>query len=174
MSNRYGREPSAVSACATTRTYVQGTSSSASRAWRRPGPDRPPCRSARAQQPLTDVPREFTRAQRLSARALRVFATMTYSELRDPRLSGVQFTHVAFSPDLSVCRVWYLPGSADGETTAASLKAASGYMRKRLGESFRLRRQPELRFVLDESIARGEALEDLIEDAVRKDQAARK
>ena len=105
---------------------------------------------------------------------MRVFATMTYSELRDPRLSGVQFTHVVFSPDLSVCRVWYLPGSADGETTAASLKAASGYMRKRLGESFRLRRQPELRFVLDESIARGEALEGLIEDAVRKDQAARK
>lgn len=128
----------------------------------------------RAQQPLTDVPREFTRAQRLSARALRVFATMTYSELRDPRLSGVQFTHVAFSPDLSVCRVWYLPGSADGETAAASLKAASGYMRKRLGESFRLRRQPELRFVLDESVARGEALEGLIEDAVRRDRAARK
>ncbi|MDE0678908.1 MAG: 30S ribosome-binding factor RbfA [Gammaproteobacteria bacterium] len=120
------------------------------------------------------MPREFTRAQRLSARALRVFATMTYSELRDPRLSGVQFTHVAFSPDLSVCRVWYLPGSADGETAAASLKAASGYMRKRLGESFRLRRQPELRFVLDESVARGEALEGLIEDAVRRDRAARK
>lgn len=120
------------------------------------------------------MPREFTRAQRLSSRALRVFATMTYSELRDPRLGGVQFTHVAFSPDLSVCRVWYLPGPAGAETAAVSLKAASGYMRKRLGESFRLRRQPELRFVLDESVARGEALEDLIEDAVRKDRAARK
>ena len=120
------------------------------------------------------MPREFTRAQRLASRALRVFANMHYSQLRDPRLQGIRFTHVVFSRDLSVCRVWYLPGPAGVETTAASLKAARGYMRKRLSESFRLRRQPELRFLPDDSQIRGDALTELIEDAVRKDELARK
>ena len=98
---------------------------------------------------------------------------MGHSELRDPRLAGVQFTHVRFSPDLSVCRVWYLPGASGPSPTAASLRHAAGYMRKRLGESFRLRRQPELRFVLDETQTRGDALAGLIEDAVRSDDRAR-
>ena len=120
------------------------------------------------------MPREFTRAERLASRALRVFATMQHSELRDPRLQGVRFTHVTFSGDLSVCRVWYLPGTAGVEKTAASLKVAGGYMGKRLSESFRLRRQPELRFVPDDSQIRGDALAELIEDAVRKDELARK
>ena len=99
---------------------------------------------------------------------------MNHSDLRDPRLQGVQFTHVAFSSDLSVCRVWYVPGPAGAESTAASLRAARGYMRKRLGEAFRLRRLPELRFVLDDSQEKGDALAGLIEDAVRKDELARK
>ncbi len=99
---------------------------------------------------------------------------MHHSELRDPRLQGVQFTHVAFSSDLSVCRVWYVPGTEGAGSTAVSLRAARGYMRKRLGEAFRLRRQPELRFVLDDSQEKGDALAGLIEDAVRKDELARK
>lgn len=99
---------------------------------------------------------------------------MSHSGLRDPRLRGVEFTHVVFSADLSVCRVWYVPGESGPEAAAASLRAARGYMRKRLGEAFRLRRQPELRFVPDDSQARGDALAELIEDAVRKDRQARK
>ena len=47
-------------------------------------------------------------------------------------------------------------------------------MGKRLSESFRLRRQPELRFVPDDSQIRGDALTELIEGAVRKDELARK
>ena len=119
------------------------------------------------------MPREFTRAQRLATRAMRVFAAMHHSGLRDPRLAGVQFTHVRFSRDLSVCRVWYLPGPSGPAATAASLRSASGYMRKRLGESFRLRRQPELRFVLDDSQARGDALAELIDDAARREERVR-
>ena len=99
---------------------------------------------------------------------------MHHSQLRDPRLQGVQFTHVTFSGDLSVCRIWYLPGPAGAEVTASSLRAARGFMRKRLSESFRLRRQPELRFVLDDTQARGDALTELIEGAVRSDELARK
>ena len=99
---------------------------------------------------------------------------MHHSDLRDPRLRGVQFTHVVFSSDLSVCRVWYIPGPAGAESTAAALRAARGYMGKRLGEAFRFRRQPELRFVLDDSQEKGDALAGLIEDAVRKDELARK
>ncbi|WP_446830569.1 30S ribosome-binding factor RbfA [Candidatus Foliamicus sp.] len=115
------------------------------------------------------MPREFTRAQRLAPRALRIISAMRHSELRDPRLAGVEFTHVRFSRDLSVCRVWYLPGPSGPAMAASSLRSASGYMRRRLGEHFRLRRQPELRFVLDDSQARGDALAELIDEAVRKD-----
>ncbi|MCY4255906.1 MAG: 30S ribosome-binding factor RbfA [Gammaproteobacteria bacterium] len=119
------------------------------------------------------MPREFTRAERLAARAMRIFAAINHSELRDPRLAGVQFTHVRFSRDLSVCRVWYVPGPSGPTAVAASLRSASGYMRRRLGESFRLRRQPELRFVPDDSQSRGDALTELIEDAARKEQRLR-
>ncbi len=104
---------------------------------------------------------------------MRILASMTHSGLRDPRLAGVQFTHVRFSRDLSVCRVWYVPGPSGPGATAASLRSASGYIRRRLGESFGLRRQPELRFVLDDSQTRGDALTELIEDSVRKDARAR-
>ncbi len=117
--------------------------------------------------------REFTRAQRLASRALRILADMHHSRLRDPRLSGVQFTHVRFSRDLGVCRIWYLPGPAGAEATAASLRSACGYMRKLFGESLRLRRQPELRFVRDDTQARGDALARRIEEAVRREEQVR-
>lgn len=101
---------------------------------------------------------------------MRIFAAMGHSGLRDPRLAGVQFTHVRFSRDLSVCRVWYVPGPSGRAAAAKSLRSASGYILRRLGESFRLRRQPELRFVLDDSQTRGDALAELIEEAVRKEE----
>jgi len=69
--------------------------------------------------------------------------------------------------------VWYVPGPSGPAAAAASLRSASGYIRQRLGESFRLRRQPELRFVLDDSQTRGDALAELIEDAARKEERAR-
>jgi ribosome-binding factor A len=87
-------------------------------------------------------------------------------QLRDPRLEGVSITAVKLSGDLQVASVYF---RIYGEATAASVQAikgglesAAGHLRKKLADSFEIRRVPTLRFFFDESIETGSRIEKLL------------
>src|SRR4051812_39629941 len=93
-------------------------------------------------------------------------ASMIARDLHDPGLGFITITRVEVSPDLQHARVYY---SALGDRTAQTnsgkaLERASSFMRRQLGQRLRLRRSPELAFVFDESIARQDRIEQLLQE----------
>lgn len=86
-------------------------------------------------------------------------------EVRDPRLEFVTVTAVKVSSDL--CHAWVyvsLLGSEEEQQAAlVGLQHAAGFLRHELGARLSLRRVPDLAFVLDESIERGQRILELLD-----------
>ena len=93
-------------------------------------------------------------------------------EVKDPRLSGlISVTEVVTSPDLRHAKVFFSIMGTEEEKRQVEkgLAAASGFLRKGLGERLSLRYTPELSFHRDESIERGSRLLELIKEVTPGD-----
>ena len=91
--------------------------------------------------------------------------------LKDPRIVSagmISVTHVDTAGDLSLSKIYLSVYPTDGgvpdkKEIAAGLKSSSGFIRRELAARVRLRLSPELHFILDDSIAHGSKILDLIE-----------
>ena len=93
-------------------------------------------------------------------------------EIRDPRLSGLlSVTQVDTSKDLRFAKVFVSVMGSEEEKKQAEegLAAASGYLRRGLGERLTLRYVPALSFYRDDSIERGSRLLDIINEVAPED-----
>ncbi len=122
------------------------------------------------------MPREFTRAERVSDSVQQELATLIRSEVRDPRVGMVNVTEVQISRDLAYGKVFVnFVGDREQEQideAMAALNGASGYLRKLLGASIQLRIVPKLNFIFDETGPRGQHLSALIDLAISKEMPA--
>ena len=122
------------------------------------------------------MPREFTRAERVSGSVQQELATLIRSEVRDPRVGMVNVTEVQISRDLAYGKVFVnFVGERDQDQideAMAALNGASGYLRKLLGASIQLRIVPKLNFIFDETGRRGQHLSALIDLAISKEVPA--
>ena len=87
-------------------------------------------------------------------------------EVKDPAIGFITITYVKVSADLQVARAYYTSlGDAEAQrNTARALERAKPFLRRQLAQRIRLRRAPELAFQYDESIARQERIESLLEE----------
>jgi len=87
-------------------------------------------------------------------------------EVHDPGVGFVTLTRVTVSPDLQVARVYYTTmGDENAQReTARALTRATPFLRRQLGQRIRLRRVPEVQFFYDESIARGDRIERILQE----------
>ena len=88
-------------------------------------------------------------------------------EVKDPRLDGLlSITEVKTSADLKHARIYVSVMGSDEEKKQVDegLMAASGFLRRGLGERLSLRYTPELIFQRDDSIERGSRLLGLINE----------
>src|SRR5689334_18881437 len=94
--------------------------------------------------------------------------------VKDPGIGFITLTHVKVSPDLQVARVFYTSLGDDKarKETAKALERATPFLRRQIAGRLRLRRAPELSFQFDESIARQQRIEELIEEIHATDKAA--
>jgi ribosome-binding factor A len=90
---------------------------------------------------------------------------MISAELKDPRIGFATVTGVEMSGDLHHARVYVsVLGSADSQQESLEgLTSAAGYVRRELSHRLRLRRVPELTFVLDHAAEENERLEALLQ-----------
>jgi ribosome-binding factor A len=122
------------------------------------------------------MPREFSRSQRLAEQLRRELAEIVREEIKDPRLGFVSFTEVRLSRDLSHAIIYCSVFHADGSTpdkqqeSIEVLNHAVGFIRKEIARRVRARIVPTLKFVLDDSISRGEAMDELISKAISRDK----
>jgi ribosome-binding factor A len=93
--------------------------------------------------------------------------------MRDPRIGFVTITGVKMSPDLREARVyWTVHGDAGQRAyTAKGLEHARGYLRREIAVELKLRVVPDLHFIYDEAIDRGERIEQLIRQVHEEEDA---
>src|SRR5436190_22343700 len=90
-------------------------------------------------------------------------------ELRDPRVGMITITSVDVSPDLSHAKVFFtLLEKNHLAKTQQGLKRSAGFLRSQLARRFKMYTTPELRFVYDESVERGDQLSRLIDSVIGK------
>lgn len=88
-------------------------------------------------------------------------------EVRDPRIQLVTITRVKLAADLGAATIFYSPlGEDPSEQRSAELdeamKGVTGFVRRLLSRRMKLRHTPNLRFILDDSIAEGSQTLELI------------
>ena len=87
--------------------------------------------------------------------------------VKDPRVSElISIVRVEVTNDLSyaTCYVSAFEGHDKTVESVKGLKSAAGYMRRELGKALDLRHVPELRFVVDDSIAHSAHINRLLID----------
>ena len=88
-------------------------------------------------------------------------------ELRDPRVGMVTITSVDVSPDLSHAKIFFTMLNKDLlQDTTRGLQRAASFLRVQLSKRMSMYTTPELRFVYDESVERGDHLSQLIDSVV--------
>ena len=108
------------------------------------------------------------RPQRVADLIQRELSDLIRREVRDPRVGMITLTSVDVSPDLSHAKVFFtlLQKEKIDETTQA-LQRTAGFLRSQLAHRMKMYTTPELRFVYDESVERGDRLSRLIDSAIR-------
>lgn len=105
------------------------------------------------------------RVARLNEQIRSDLAELIAREMKDPRLAGlVTVTSVDLSPDLRNARVFISVLGSDEERkhSLQAIRNAAGFLRTQLATRLTTKRAPELHFLLDTSIERGERIMNII------------
>lgn len=120
------------------------------------------------------MPREFTRAERVSDAIQQEVSVLICDSIRDPRVGMVSVTDVEVSRDLAYAKVHvtFVGEKSEEEIKGAirALNGAAGYLRKLLASSIKMRKTPQLTFLFDKSGRRGQQLSALIDYAVSSEK----
>ena len=111
---------------------------------------------------------------RVNGEVHRVLAEIIRSEIKDPRIHPMtSVVTVEVAPDLKTCKAWIsvLGDEESQKNTLAGLKSAEGYIRTLLAKKNNMRNTPEVKFILDQSIAYGVSMTKKIDDINREDDA---
>jgi ribosome-binding factor A len=112
------------------------------------------------------------RVERLASLMRREISELLSGGIRDARVHQgmVSITRVDVAGDLQHCKIFVsVFGSQElQEQAIEGLKAATPYVRGELGRRLRLRRMPELIFVLDRGLERGTAVLGLLRELERE------
>ncbi len=107
------------------------------------------------------------RLEKISSLIKREISLMLISEIKDDRVGSgmVSITQVEVSGDLQHAKVFVSIYGTDAakKETMEGLKACTSFVRKSLGQKIRLRHTPEIRFIQDTSLEKGDQLIKLIE-----------
>ena len=107
---------------------------------------------------------------RINGEVQKELSSIIRNEVKDPRIAPMtSVVSVEVAPDLKTCKAYIsvLGDEKEAEDTLAGLRSAEGYIRRQLAASVNLRNTPEIRFILDQSIAYGVSMTKLIDDVMR-------
>ncbi|MCQ2498271.1 MAG: 30S ribosome-binding factor RbfA [Lachnospiraceae bacterium] len=113
-----------------------------------------------------------TKNTRINSEVLKELAEIIRGEIKDPRVSPMtSVVAVEVAPDLKSCKAWISVLGDDEEVikdTLKGLNSAEGYIRRELAHRINLRNTPEIRFIVDESIAYGVRMSKKIDEEIAK------
>lgn len=90
--------------------------------------------------------------------------------IKDPRVAPMtSVVAVEVAPDLKTCKAYIsvLGDEKAQEDTIKGLQSAERYIRRELARKLNMRNTPEIKFVMDQSIAYGVAMSKMIDDVTK-------
>ena len=109
--------------------------------------------------------KSFNRSDRVSAELRREIAVLVHAAVREHALPSVSVSDVEVTKDLDMARVFVTTLMADQSTKAVkALNEMAVEFRRELSRTLKMRRVPELRFLYDDSVDRGERIEELLRE----------
>lgn len=113
---------------------------------------------------------------RINGEVQKELSRIIQNEIKDPRIAPMTSVVAAeVAPDLKTCKA-YISVFGDEKAAAdtlAGLKSAESYIRRQLARTVNLRNTPEIRFILDQSIAYGVRISHLIDQVIDTDEKKR-
>ena len=110
------------------------------------------------------MPSNSGRMQKINEEVMRALAVLI-RDIKDPRLADkmISVVGVNVTNDLSFCTVYVsVLGEYDPKEIMRGLNSASGFLRTCLAKRVQLRATPALRFVLDDHIAYGAHISEVL------------
>lgn len=110
------------------------------------------------------------RIEKVEASIKHAISDILLHEISDPRIGFATITGVSITKDLKIAKVYYSVLGSDEEKkkTGEGLESATGYIKKIIGQSLKLRFTPEIIFFLDDSPARAIEMDKLFEKLKEK------
>ncbi|MBM7094219.1 MULTISPECIES: 30S ribosome-binding factor RbfA [Alteribacter] len=104
------------------------------------------------------------RANRIGEQIKKELTDIIQREIKDPRVGFVTVTAVDVTGDLQQATAYITVYGEDEqkEQTLNGLSKATGFIRSEIGKRIQIRKTPELYFKFDESIERGNRIEELL------------
>ena len=113
------------------------------------------------------MPRPSGRSQKVGDQIQCELSEIIHRELRDPGVGMITLTGVDVSPDCAYATVYFTClDAAHVKVAKAGLQRANGFLRAQIGKRIKIWTTPELKFVYDESVERGDRLSRLIDSAI--------
>lgn len=107
----------------------------------------------------------FHRSDRVSAQLRRDLGTLVHDAVREHGLPSVSVSDVEVTRDLAHAKVFVTALQAERSAEAVKgLKEHAKEIRYQLGRAMKLRHVPELHFHYDDSVDRGERIDNLLRD----------
>lgn len=110
------------------------------------------------------------KVQRINANIQRELSLILQNDVRDKNLQFCTITSVNTTNDLSICKV-YISFVGDENTQRKGMNAlekSKGYLRTLLAKKLKIRKVPELHFLLDTSLDYGNRIENILKDLNKK------
>ena len=107
---------------------------------------------------------------RVNGEEQRELSNIIRGGIKDPRVAPMtSVVAVEVAPDLKTCKAYIsvLGDEKAQEDTIKGLQSAEGYIRRELARKLNMRNTPEIKFVMDQSIAYGVAMSKMIDDVTR-------
>ena len=107
---------------------------------------------------------------RVNAEVQRELSNILRSGIKDPRVAPMtSVVAVEVAPDLKTCKAYIsvLGDEKARQDTIKGLQSAEGYIRRELARTVNMRNTPEIKFIVDQSIEKGDNISRKIDEVQR-------
>ena len=106
------------------------------------------------------------RIRRLEKRILQLLADLYFRELKNPNIGFVTFTRCQLSRDYSHAKIFVsiYEGEDGKRLTLRALRQYTSFIRGRIAKTVRMKKIPQISFLIDDSLNKAEKIEALLKE----------
>lgn len=106
----------------------------------------------------------MARVDKLDSILLKEISTIILQDINDPKLGFPTVTEVDVAPDLNTAKVYvsFLGKNYKKRDGIEALRKAKGYIKSQLAKRLKLRKIPDLHFVVDDTLDKAERIEEIL------------